>query len=62
LKPPLTTERKAELFDYLVSRADNIRLHLSFGGNHDIYHEQGTEHALEAKLVEAQGFEEDDGE
>jgi len=61
-KPPLTPARKAELFDYLVSRADTIRLHLNFGGNHDIYHEQGSEHSLERDITEAQGFENDDDE
>lgn len=58
----LTIERKAELFDYLASRLDEMKLQLSFGGSDWIYHEQGSPEALAEQLYACMGYEEDSDE
>lgn len=58
----LTTERKAELFDYLASRLEEMKLQLSFGGNEWLYHERGTPEELADLLETAIDWESDDGE
>jgi len=58
----LTVERKAELFDYLASRLDEMKLQLSFGGSDWVYHEQGSPEELAEQLEACMGYEQDDNE
>ena len=53
----LTIERKAELFDYLASRLDSMKLQLNFGGTDWFYHEQDTPEELANLLEQAQIYE-----
>ena len=53
----LTVERKAELFDYLASRLDEMKLQLDFGGSEWMYHEQGSPEDLADLLEQAQEWE-----
>ena len=53
----LTVERKAELFDYMASRIDEMKLQLSFGGSDWIYHEQGTPEELAEQVETCMGYE-----
>lgn len=55
----LSIERKAELFDYLASRLDEMKLQLDFGGSEWMYHEQGSPEALAELLEQAYEWEED---
>lgn len=62
---PLTMEQKAELFDYLASRASEIKLNLSFGGSDWVYNDKRDPSQLAAQLYQAQEWEdhaEDDDE
>lgn len=62
---PLTIEQKAELFDYLASRATEIKLQLSFGGSDWVYNDRRDPVALAGSLYQAQEWEdhaEDDDE
>ena len=58
----LTVERKAELFDYLASRLDEMKLQLDFGGSEWFYHEQGSPEDLADLLEQAQEWEAGDPE
>jgi hypothetical protein len=53
----LTMEQKAELFDYLASRASEIKMQLSFGGSDWVYNDRRDPEQLAAQLYQCQEWE-----
>lgn len=53
----LTMEQKAELFDYLTSRASEIKMQLSFGGSEWLYNDRRDPEQLAAQLYQCQEWE-----
>lgn len=58
----LTMEQKAELFDYLTSRASEIKMQLSFGGSEWLYNDRRDPEQLAAQLYQCQEWESGDGD
>lgn len=58
----LTIEEKAALFDYLASRASEIKMQLSFGGSDWVYNDKRDPEQLAAQLFQCQEWESGDGD